>query len=61
MYAGNCKDIFMLETIINGLRLGYLFYLALLAKSFYRRIERGELILVSHGKSIVELVNTIQN
>ena len=35
--------------------------MAYLAKSYYRRLERGELILVNHGRSIVELINQVQN
>ena len=45
----------------NALRFAYIFYVAYITKSYYRRLERGELILVSHGKSIVELINTLQS
>ncbi len=61
VYNEPCKNIFMTNGGFNALRFAYLFYVAYIAKSYYRRIERGELILVTHGKSIVELINTIQN
>ena len=35
--------------------------MAYIAKSYQRRVERGEFILVQHGKAIVELINQVQN
>ena len=40
--------------------MSYLFYVAYIAKSYQRRVERGEFILVQHGKAIVELINQVQ-
>ena len=61
VYYQSCKDIFTTNAAITVLRLLYFFYVSYLAKSYYRRVERGELILVNHGRAIVELINTVQN
>ena len=61
IYTDSCKDIFIQNAAFNSVRFAFLFYVAYISKSFYRRLERGELILVTHGKSIVELINTIQS
>ena len=45
---------------MNSFRFLYYYYAAYLIRSYYRRLERGELILVSHGKSIVELISAVQ-
>lgn len=37
-----------------------MFYIAFLAKSTYRRLQRGEILLVSHGGQILSLMNQIQ-
>ena len=59
VYYQPCKDIFMQNLLFNILRFAYIFYVAYIAKSYYRRIERGELILVNHGRAIVELINSV--
>ena len=51
----------MQNLFFNILRLCYLLYVAYIAKSYQRRVERGEFILVQHGKAIVELINQVQN
>eukprot|EP00347_Sterkiella_histriomuscorum_P008188 403346044 len=61
VYYEPCKNIFLQNSMFSALRIGYLFYVAYIAKSFYRRLERGEIILVNHGRSIVELINQVQN
>lgn len=57
MYNQPCRQIAMWNTGFNVLRLLYLFYQAYIAKSYYRRLQRGERILVECGRSIVELIN----
>lgn len=59
IYYQSCKDIWTFNSAFNLLRFFYHFYAAYLSKSYYRRIERGEIILVTHGKSIVELINAV--
>ena len=61
LYTDPCNKIYLLNTALNVGRFCYLFYAAYLAKSYYRRLERGEKILVNYGKSIVELINSIQS
>ena len=51
----------MQNLFFNLFRLSYLLYVAYIAKSYQRRVERGEFILVQHGKAIVELINQVQN
>ena len=36
-------------------------YSAFIARSYQRRVERGEFILVQHGKAVVELINAVQS
>lgn len=60
MYYQRCSDIFAQQAVASAFKLGYYFYVAYIARSFQRRLERGEIILVSHGKAIVDLVNQIQ-
>lgn len=59
VYYEPCKNIFMQNSVFSALRIGYLYYVAYIAKSLYRRLERGEIILVNHGRSIVELINKV--
>ena len=61
LYREACNQILVQNLFFNVLRVCYLFYVAYIAKSYQRRIERGELILVQHGKAIVELINQVQN
>jgi len=61
IYYQTCKDIWTYNSAFNLMRFLYLFYIAFISKSYYRRIERGEIILVTHGKSIVELINAVQS
>jgi hypothetical protein len=53
------NDMFIIgqSAVWNGFKFAYYFYVAYIAISFQRRLEKGEIILVSHGRSIVELVN----
>ena len=60
IYHDPCDEIFVSVGVLNSCRFAYLFYVAFIAKSFYRRIERGELILVNHGRSIAMLIDHIQ-
>ena len=45
---------------MNMFRFVYYYYSAFIVGSYYRRLERGELILVSHGKGVVELISAVQ-
>ena len=56
-YYQTCSDIFIYSSVFFSISFFYNFYIAYLAKSFYRRLERGEIILVTHGRSIVELID----
>ena len=60
LYFENCKHIGLWNVSINLLRFCYLFYVAYITKSYYRRLQRGERILVECGRSIVELINQVQ-
>jgi len=44
---------------INILKYFLLLYTAYLAKSFVKRIQRGEYILVAHGRGVLDLMSTI--
>jgi hypothetical protein len=57
----SCKQIFMINVLMSLIKLLYLFYAAHLVKSFITRLKRGELILVIHGRAIVDLINSIKN
>ena len=46
LYRESCKDIFVANGIFNLIRAGYLFYTAYIARSYQRRVERSEFILV---------------
>jgi len=46
LYNETCSQIFMQNALFNFMRGGFLFYVAYIAKSYFRRIERGEFILV---------------
>ncbi|TNV75981.1 hypothetical protein FGO68_gene139 [Halteria grandinella] len=61
IYHEPCKQIFTQNAVFSLLRALYLFYSAYITHSYRCRVERGELILVHHGKGIVELINTLQN
>ena len=57
LYREACNQILVQNVFFNILRFCYLFYVAFIARSYQRRVERGEFILVQHGKAIVELIN----
>lgn len=61
VYYEPCKDIVVEQILLNSIRFSYYYYAAYIVGSYYRRLERGELILVSHGKSIVELISAVNN
>lgn len=60
LFFENCKHIGLWNVSINVVRFCYLFYVAYITKSYYRRLQRGERILVECGRSIVELINQVQ-
>lgn len=61
VYYESCSKIFMWNSIFMATRFAYYFYVAFISASYSFRIQRGEIILVNHGKAIVELISTIQN
>eukprot|EP00349_Pseudokeronopsis_sp_Brazil_P000685 CAMPEP_0202957114 /NCGR_PEP_ID=MMETSP1396-20130829/1551_1 /ASSEMBLY_ACC=CAM_ASM_000872 /TAXON_ID= /ORGANISM="Pseudokeronopsis sp., Strain Brazil" /LENGTH=110 /DNA_ID=CAMNT_0049674437 /DNA_START=322 /DNA_END=654 /DNA_ORIENTATION=- len=56
VYSADCSDLFFAELIINAIRATYLGYSAYLVKSYLRRMKRGEIILATHGKDVVEII-----
>ena len=61
LYRETCEQIYVQNAVFNFFRAGYLVYSAFIARSYQRRVERGEFILVQHGKAVVELINAVQN
>ncbi len=61
VYRETCKQIFTQNLAFNLLRACYCAYVAYIAISYQKRVERGEFILVQHGKAIVELINAVQS
>jgi len=59
MYGQFCEDFLKFDIAFNFLKFFVLFYNCYLAKSLFKRLERGELILCSHGRQVVDLINQI--
>ena len=59
VYNQPCNDIIVRVGVANTIRLALLLYSAYIAKSYYRRLERGEIILATYGRSIVELIDQV--
>jgi len=53
VYNSECHEIVVWVGAINASKVVMLLYSAYIAKSFYRRIERGEIILATYGRGIV--------
>lgn len=50
IYHRSTEDIITTQIIWSLIIFFYYFYVAYIAKSFHRRLEKGELILASHGR-----------
>ena len=59
-YGQSCYDFLFWDMIWMLSKFFLMFYVAYIAKSVYIRLQRGEVLLVSHGQQILALVNSIQ-